>query len=542
MQHRVSGLVLVAMMIGALVLVLLGEGCSTTPTAPATTGASNSDKPYGNLIITGGFRTGNLLDASGKAIDYGFPFQDLSAAIFDTLVVVSPEGQIAPGLAERWEIAKDGMTQTFYIRKGVKFHNGDDLTAADAKFTFDALIAEGTITPASIWKAAVASIDVKDDYTLVFRMKTPQFDLLKGFAPWDGSTAVFPKKYIEEKGWDYFGRNLIGSGPWKIVKMEPGARLDLEATENHWRAKPKFKTVTILNVKEEATKVAMLQTGELDMAGISAPDLVPGLKAAGLRAIGHYAGTQWYAALFYDFANPQKSPFSDVRVRKAMSLAIDRKELADKIYGGYAQPSAVFYASKTADYFDSNLMKPDPLDPDQAKKLLADAGYATGFATKLWEPGAGSVVSQGNLALAGYWRKVGINAEIATIDRAQLTSKFIPKPVPDLYNTVFAMPTSGGPLGYEQLITAYHSTKSVFKNVNNPKLDELIDKLPNTSDPAERKRLATEISIMGKNEYNVLTILDVDTLFALGPKVGGVTLVKNNSGLAIVLDTITHAK
>ncbi|MDO8473404.1 MAG: ABC transporter substrate-binding protein [Dehalococcoidia bacterium] len=542
MQIKLSSLVFVAMMIGALVLGSCSTPSSEGPTSPATSGASASSKPSGSLIVTGAFRSGNLLDASGKVIDYGFPFNDISAAVFDTLVVVSSEGQIAPGLAERWEIAKDGMSQTFYIRKGVKFHNGDDLTGADVKFTFDTLVAEGAIATAGVWKAAIAGIVVKDDYTVVLNMKTPQFDLLKGFVPWDGSAAVFPKKYIEEKGWDYFAKNLVGSGPFKVVKVEPGVRVDLEATETHWQAKPQFKNITILDVKEEATKVAMLKTGELDIANVAAPDAVIGLKAAGLRAIGHYSGVQYYVAPFYDFANPQKSPLSDVRVRKALSLALDRKELADKIWGGFGQPSAVFYAPKTADWFDANQLKPDPLDPDQAKKLLSEAGYASGFTLKFWDMGAGSVVSQGNLALAGYWRKVGINAEIAPIERGALTSKFLPKPVSDLWNTIFTMTNSAGPLGYEQLVTAYHSTKGTFKNSNNPKLDELIDKLPMTADLAEKKKLALEIAIMGKNEYTAIPILDVDQIFVIGPKVGGIAPIKSNSGLASNFDKITHAK
>ncbi|MDO8672097.1 MAG: ABC transporter substrate-binding protein, partial [Dehalococcoidia bacterium] len=268
---------LIALMIGAVFLVPLIEGCSTTqPSSGDTSGTTTTaTKPYGSLTIQTEFVSGNI-DPHQISMATFWP---LGAAIFDSLIELTPEGQLRPGIAERWEIAPDGKTHTFYIRKGVKFHDGSDLTGADVKYSLERVLTPtGTHSDGIIWRAAVASVELKDDYTVVMNMKVPQFELLAGFTSLGGSPAVAPKKYIEEKGVDYFGKQPVGSGPWKVLSYQHGTRMELEAVESHWRAVPKFKNITLLNVPEESTRVAMLKTGELDMAAVS-PDSVPGLKA-----------------------------------------------------------------------------------------------------------------------------------------------------------------------------------------------------------------------------------------------------------------------
>ncbi|MDO8669911.1 MAG: ABC transporter substrate-binding protein, partial [Dehalococcoidia bacterium] len=321
----------------------------------------------------------------------------------------------------------------------------------------------------------------------------------------------------------------------------PGNRLDLEAVDSHWRAVPKFKNITLLNVTEEATKIAMLKTGELDMGEVS-PDSAVAVKAAGLRIVLHDGGAQFFIALFYDLENPTKYAIGDVKVRKALSLAIDRKEMGDKLYGGFAQPSAFFYAPRTAYFFDPNVLKPEPFDPEGAKKIIAEAGYPNGFALKVWDLGGGSILSTLDLALAGYWRKVGVNTELTPIDVAALDKIFKPKHTPAMWPTVRPYFTGGGMFGFEKVPLIYDSAVSSFKNMNIPKLNELIRQVPMTRDPAEKKRLALEAAVMAKNDFSMIPILDLITPFAVGPKVGEFAPIKNIAGLAASLETITHAK
>ncbi len=532
MSSALTRLLLASMMIAVLLLA----SCSTGPSSPASSSPSPADsKPYGSLTVAADIGSGAIDTKDGTPRTYmttGFP-------IFDLLIEPDPNGTPSPGIAERWEIAKDGLSQTFYLRKGVKFHDGSDLTGADVKFSLERILAPAARHPdGTSWRAQIASLELKDDFTLVMNLKVPQFELLQGFNNYGGSTAIVPKKYIEAKGDDYFAKNPVGSGPFKVLKYEPQSRIELEAIDSHWKGAPKFKNVTVLTVNEEATKVAMLKTGELDMAAISS-DSVSGLKSAGLRIVDWDGGQQAWQFVFYDLNNPKDYALSDVRVRKALSLGINRQEMATNLFGGYAKPSAVFRVPPTAYFYDSNVLKPDPYDPEGAKKLMAEAGYASGFPMKLWEMGGGGPMSTINTALAGYWRKIGVNLEL--VPRTYDTSLFIPTQKPEVWGTAWGNISAGGLFNFEGM-PSHHSKKSSAKNNVNPRLDELIDKVPLTVDPNEKKKMALEAALLVKNDYASISILDLRALVAIGSKVGGFTPINGMGALAPAYQTTTHAK
>ncbi|MDO8671941.1 MAG: ABC transporter substrate-binding protein, partial [Dehalococcoidia bacterium] len=416
-SSALTRLLFVLMMVGALILVLLAEGCSNTPQSPAaspTTSAPPTStapktptplpKPGGSLTLAADIGAGVFDPKFGTPRGY----MTTGFRVFDLLIEPDPDGRPAPGIAEKWEFSKDGLAHTFYIRKGVKFHDGSDLTGADVKFSLDRILAADSRHPdAATWRTQIASVELVGDWTIVVKMKQPIWELIQGFNNYGGSTAVVPKKYIEAKGDDYFGKNPIGSGPYKVTKIEIGNRMEFEAVDSHWKETAKFKNITALFVNEEATVVAMLKTGELDLAAISA-DSVAGAKAAGLRIVDWDGGAQAWQFVFWDAANPKDYALSDVRVRKALSLGINRQEMADKLYGGFARPSVAFRVLPSAYFFDPNVLKADPYDPDGSKKLMADAGYPSGFNLKYWEMGAGGPMTTINQALAGYWRKIGV--------------------------------------------------------------------------------------------------------------------------------------
>ncbi|MDO8671864.1 MAG: ABC transporter substrate-binding protein [Dehalococcoidia bacterium] len=524
----------------AVIGILLLASCSSNQSTPGDSDKAATSKPSGSLVIQGrpaGLTTFDPI-VQGSANNY----QGLSAAVFDALVDVNFEGQLRPAVAERYELSPDGLTHTFFIRKGVKFHDGSDLTAADVKFSIERILSpDSTNTDTPVWRAEIVGVDIKDDYTVAIRLKSPQFELLKGFNDFGNSQAIVPKKYIEEKGVEYFRQHPVGSGPYKVVSFVPSLRAELEAVESHWRQVPKFKTISVVLVPDDSTKAAMLKTGELDIAEVS-PDMVAQLKTAGLRVITHDGASQYFFALYYDLDNPDKYAFSNIKVRKALSLAIDRKELADKMFGGNAEPSALFYARPTAYFWDPNVLKADPFDAEGAKKLLAEGGYPNGFNTKIWNTEGADSNNNLNAAVGGYWKKMGVTAELVQSTAAVLRTMRSPKPKPEMYNTVFNTITGGGVFQFEKLVTIFHSTKGTHLNLRNLKLDELIDKVPATKDLAEKKKFALEAAVLAKNEYSNIPILDVRTIYAIGSRVGEMTFTKG-----IVYDSynfafITHAK
>ncbi|MDO8672814.1 MAG: ABC transporter substrate-binding protein [Dehalococcoidia bacterium] len=507
---RLTELLIALMVVGALFLA----SCSATSTSTPQSITTATTKPYGNIVVAADFTSGGFDAASVNVVP------DFYGAIFEGLTTTGTTNQDVPDIAEKWEISTDGLTYTFYIRKGVRFHNGDYLNGADVKFSLDRMLAPDAVYKSSAsWRTIIASVELKDDYTVVLRLKQPQFDLLEDV---EGMTAVLPKKYIEEKGIEYFRANPVGSGAWKFVKYQPGVRLDLEANEDYWDQTkvPQFKNLTVLHVKEESTKVAMLKTGELDLATIT-PDSVSGLKAAGLRVTSFFGGTRYFVYAWYDVDNPGKYALGDVRVRKALQLALNRQEMLDKLLLGYGNITVVHAVSTNAYFFDPNVLKPDPYDPEQAKKLMAEAGRPSGFNMKVWDSGAGGLLSMLNQSMAGYWQKIGITPQLVPIEYTQFVTYFRPNHNPIIWDSVWSY------IGYDYrdflgMGRIYSFTKSVTKLYKNPKLDESIDKVNGMPASPERTRLAIEAAATVKNDYAAIAVVGPDQILALSSKIGGV--------------------
>ena len=185
------------------------------------------------------------------------PFKFLYA-IHDALVKSMPGNPLAPSLAESWTVSPDNMTYEFVLRRGVKFHNGDPLTADDVKFSMERYRGAGS----GPYKARIAAIDVVDAHRIRFRFKQPWPDFLTFYGtPSTGAGWIVPKKYVEKVGDDAFKKTPVGAGPYKFVSFNPGVELVLEANEQYWRKTPSVKRLVFKAVTEETTRLAMLKRG-----------------------------------------------------------------------------------------------------------------------------------------------------------------------------------------------------------------------------------------------------------------------------------------
>src|SRR5687768_14257945 len=214
------------------------------------------------------------------------PHAHYHAPIWDSLVGFDLEkGGIGPGVAEKWERAADGKSWTFYLRKGLKFHNGDPVTAHDVKVSLERTMSpESIASGAAALRRAVDSIEVMNEHTVRVYTKgvIPHFAASLSRAVFmEGS--VMPKKYIEAVGTKGFREKPIGSGPWKFVRNVPGDRIEYEAvTTPHWRGTPQFKKMTLLLVPEQSTRIAMVRTGEAGIASIG-PEAIKEAQAGGMK-------------------------------------------------------------------------------------------------------------------------------------------------------------------------------------------------------------------------------------------------------------------
>jgi peptide/nickel transport system substrate-binding protein len=240
------------------------------------------------------------------------------------------------GLAERWEYSKNGLSLTFYLRKGIQFQDGwGELTAEDVKFTVEHITGPASTNIISTTlKSSIESMEVKDRYTLVIHLKRPDPDLWINFTSDNPNLPILCKKYIETVGEEKANRQPIGSGPYRFVESKLGEYSKFEALEKHWLVVPEFKYVIYRVVPEETTRVAMLKTGEVDIATELDIGKLPELEKAKLKTQVAKNGMTIFL-LFGGMLVPEDKryvegyhrmdPWKDIRVREAMNIAIDRK-------------------------------------------------------------------------------------------------------------------------------------------------------------------------------------------------------------------------
>src|SRR2546428_260593 len=338
-------------------------------------------------------------------------------ALHDALAKAMPGNPTAPSLAESWQVSPDGRVYDFTLRKGVKFHNGDALTAEDVKFSFERY--KGASAKAI--HDRVAAVETPGPLQVRFRLKNPWPDFMTFYTAASGAGWIVPKKYAEKVGDDGYKKAPVGAGPYKFVSLNPGVELVMEACEGYWRKTPSVKRLVFKVITEESPRLAALKRAKVDIVysirGELAEELVrtPGL---GLKPTVIQA-PQWVSML--DQWDP-KSPWHDRRVRLAANLAIDRKAINQAITLGHSKLTYSIIPS-TFDYY----WQPPSyaFDPGQAKKLLAEAGYPNGF-------DAGDYyldISYANVqeAIASYLQQVGIRTKLVSRERASHWSTYADK-------------------------------------------------------------------------------------------------------------------
>jgi peptide/nickel transport system substrate-binding protein len=341
----------------------------------------------------------------GEVVGQLTPFWILYA-LHDALVKAMPGNLMSPSLAESWTVSADQKVYEFKLREGLKFHNGDPFAAEDVKFSF--LRSKGKVL-----RDHVREVQVVGPSRVRFHLHEPWPDFMAFYGTVvSGAGWIVPKKYVEQVGDEGFKKHPIGLGPYKFVSHTPGVELVMEAFEGYWRKVPSVKRLVFKSVLESTTRVAMLKRGEVDIAYLlEVPQAQevrrdPNLKIAFSGGIGVF---------FLDFLDQwdAKSPWHDRRVRKAASLAIDRKALSEAETLGASKPAGNFVPPT----FEFALpIEPDAYDPAKARQLLAEAGYPNGFDGGEFHQ-LPPYFSLGE-AIVNYFGAVGIKMRMRPMERA----------------------------------------------------------------------------------------------------------------------------
>lgn len=489
---------------GATLLLVLLLVCSLTYGATAT-------KPAGELTYAmhvtlapawfdPGLNTGII---SPKMVQYG---------LHDALFKPMPEGLMTPSLAESYTESDDKLVYEFTLRPGIKFHNGEPVTAEDVKFTFDRYRGAA----ANLLKEKVKTVEVADAQRVRFHLHAPWPDFLLFYAtPASGAAWIVPKKYLEQVGDDGYKEHPIGAGPYKFVSHRPGVELVLEAFEEYWRKVPHIKRLTMRVVPDEATRLAQLKNNEVDIAYLMVGAIGDEVKRdSRLRLIPSGGqSTQWIC--LFDQSDP-KSPWHDVRVRLAANYAIDRKAISDVESYGAAPPRG----SIIPEEFEFALrVEPYAYDPEKARQLLKEAGYPNGF--DAGEITATVQYSSPAEAVANYWATVGIRTRIRTMERAAWLTAWKEKKLRGM-----AMCGAGGFGNAVTRIENYFISTGTYSDASYADIDELFRKQDGETDAKQREAILHEIQRLAYERALFVPLYSWVWHTGVGPRVADASLGK----------------
>lgn len=301
------------------------------------------------------------------------------ALMHDNLVTRDYDGSIKPGLAEEWEISEDGLTYTFTLKEGVKFHSGKEFSSEDVKYTFERWLSlEGS--PTSYTIEPVDTIEAPDPLTVIFRLKQPYNILLDQLA---GSWSVMVNQAaIEEAGENYGVSVVDGTGPFKFVSWNRNQRIMLERYEEYTWGAPIFQNhgpayvegIEIVIIPEASTRVAEFQAGNVHLVpDVPAQDVVRLSQAPGVSIVEYEQLQTTYLGM-----NTTKSPTDDVKVRQAVAYALNREEIVEGANFGLGLPARTMLHPDTPFYWENADEVAPSYDPDTAAMLLEEAGWLLG--------------------------------------------------------------------------------------------------------------------------------------------------------------------
>ena len=330
----------------------------------------------------------------------------LYSNVFEGLTRFASDGSIIPGLAQSWVISDDGLTYTFKLAEGVTFHDGTTMDAEDVKFSLDRARAEDSANAQKALFASIADVEAVDASTVKITLSAPNGSLLFNLA-WGDAVIVAPESIENIK------QAPVGTGAFKFANWVQGDNITLEKNADYWGTPAKLDKVTFKFISDPTAAFAAVMAEDVDVfAGYPAPENVPQFEADPRFQVivGNTEGETILST------NNKMPPFDNVKVREAMAHAIDRQAIIDGAMFGLGTPIGTHFAPHNPDYVD--LTADSAYDPEKAKALLAEAGFAEGFTTTLKLPPP-SYARRGGEIIAAQLREVGIQTEITNLEWAQ---------------------------------------------------------------------------------------------------------------------------
>ncbi|MNJ87789.1 Heme-binding protein A precursor [compost metagenome] len=439
-----------------------------------------------------------------------------SSHIFDALVNVDANGKLVPGLATSWR-AVDATTWEFKLRQGVKFHDGSKFTAEDVVFSLDRP-AKLTNSPGpyTAYTKQIVAKKIVDPYTVRLSTATPYGPLALDVS----AIFIVSKKAAEKASTEDFnsGKALIGTGPYKFVSFKRGDRIEVARNEHYWGGKTDWDKVTFRIITNSAPRLAALLSGDVD-----AIEGVPTADLSKLKGNGKFKLEQKisWRTIFWEIDQSERSsrhvtdkagkplpknPLRDIRVRQAISKAINRQALVDRTMEGLAVPASNIVAPGLLGYNDA--LKVEAYDPEGAKKLLAEAGYPNGFALTLHGPNDRYINdAQVVQTVAQFLNRIGIQTKVETLPLSVYFSK---ARAGEFSVALLGWGTLAGDFGLRTLVGTSNPDIGWgtwnWGKYSNPALDKLIASSLGSVDQAKREGYAKEAVAVAMKDYAVVPL------------------------------------
>ncbi len=458
---------------------------------------------------------------------------------FDRLVetdTVDGAAQIIPGLADSWDVSEDGLTYTFHLHEGVTFHNGDAFTADDVVFSVNRMmehdrlaknydiyygIVEGAAECFDGEAESVSGVTAVDDNTVEFKLVKPCSSFLSRLATPGGS--IFNRESTE--GVDDFGVNpavCFGTGPFQVTEWELGSKVKVVANPNYFKGAPAIDGIEMFIVSDADTQRMMFENGQVDVFNFDyAESQLQWFKDNGYAdqiVSGSRAGT------YYFMFNTAIEPLNNPNVRKALQMAVDRQVILDQMYSGEGQVLSTFIPEGVLS-FNADA-EPIPYDPDQAKQILADEGYADGFDMELAITSDSDTGRKISKTLCSFFGKIGVRATVAEYDDATYKDIRHNGQLPSYYGVWSA--DYNDPDNFLDTFFARRNTVGRSINYDNEEILNLIDEAQGIIDFDERMAAYQKIDqAVVHDDAITLPLYQRNHLFCLNPRVHGFKVAWN---------------
>lgn len=491
MNKAIQRIVFVSMF---FMLLLIGSACSNN------TGEEKANVPKNDINI----RIQNDPDfLDPHQAEASITFQ-MILNMFDGLLAGDTDGSLKPAIATDYTISDDGLTYTFAIRDDVKFHNGEALTVDDIVYTFERLMGANGKDPLSSDFAIIDSLDSPDDHTFVIHLKEPNSAFITYLTALD--SAIIPKSNDGKHN-----ENPIGTGPFQFKSYRPGANLVLEKNNDYWKkGLPYLDNITFMFQPDDQSALLSLQAGDLDLMNI------PSHRIPEVEDDFSITYEQANSILLLGY-NQEKEPFNDVRVRQAINYAINRDEMIEAAFSGYAEKLGTNMSPAAGVYYRKGLEDIYNRDVKKAKQLLQEAGYPDGFQATITISSHHQMYANISQVAVENLKDIGIDLQIEVVEWGVWLEHVYQGS--DFEMTVIDFTGSLSP--YETMKRYISDASNNFFHFNNDEFDQLMkDVLLEKTEHQQIEMYNKAQEILNK-EAAAAYIADYQFIWAMDPRIKG---------------------